>query len=270
MISLDWKERLTQDINDFYNTKLLNRNYDIEIVYNVYPIRVNNAVPKEVIVFVAKELATKIGKNNTNYQDFYNTLWNNKGTNGKVCFIQLISRFIKRNPDFYLPIIEDKLTDEDSSMVHLLLEKAYLPMLKKNPGIYLNLIYKWLKSDNAELQLNLVKLLLKFSKSEDSYLAEILEKLKYSWLFGADATVKSATYFLKNVSTIDEELYLSFILKNKNTHDPALVEIICGSFNRYDDKLVPIVDQWAKSGNARLKKAAVNGQKFLKRKSKQV
>ncbi len=268
MISLDWKERLTHDVDEFYETKLLNKNYDIEIVYNVYPIRVHNAIPKEVIVFVAKELATKIGKNNTEYIDFYNSLWDEKGTNGKVCFIQLISRYIKRNPDFYLPVVEAKLKDDDTAMVHLLLEKTILPLMKKNPQTYLNLIYKWLKTDNSDLQLNLIKLLLKFSKSEDTYLSEILEKLKYSWLFGSEATIKSATYFLKNVSSIDNKLYISFFIKNKNTHDPSLVEIMCGSLNKYQEELLPIVEQWTKSGNARLKKAAITGHKYLIRKSK--
>jgi hypothetical protein len=270
MISLEWKERLTHDVNDFFINNLPKAKYDIEIIYNVYPVRVNNSIPKEVIVFVAKELAAKLDKKSTEYQEFYNTLWDKKGENGKLVMIYLFARFIKKNPDFFLPAIENKLEDKDSSMVNLLLEKTMLILLKKNPEKYLSLVFKWLKKDNSELQMNLLKLLLKYSKSEPEDLAKLLDKIKYLWLFGSESIVKSGIFFLKQVASIDSDLYVSFFVQNQKTHDPALVEILCGSLNDFHQELVPIVDSWTASGNARLKKAALTGQKHLKRKGKQL
>ncbi|MBN2830123.1 MAG: hypothetical protein JXR56_07375 [Candidatus Cloacimonetes bacterium] len=270
MISLEWKERLTHDVEDFFIHKLPKAKYDIEIIYNVYPIRVNNCIPKEVIVFVAKDLAAKLDKKSTEYIDFYDILWNKKGENGKLVLVYLFARFIKKNPEFFLPLIEAKLESQDSSMVSLLLEKTILVLMKKSPEKYLPLIFKWLKKDNAELQMNILKLLLKYYKNEPENLPAILDKLKYLWLLGSDSAVKGGIYFLKQVELIDDELYVSFFVQNQKTHDPALVEVLCGSLINYHSELVPIVDNWTNSGNARLKKAALAGQKHLKRKGKQL
>ncbi|MDP8232297.1 MAG: hypothetical protein P9L91_06455 [Candidatus Zophobacter franzmannii] len=270
MISLEWKERLSKDVNDFFINKLPQKNYDIEIVYNVYPIRVHNTIPREVITFVAKELGTKLNKNREAYLDFYNTLWDEKGDNGQIIMAYLFAKFIKKSPDFFLPIVEAKLEGEDTPIENLLLEKTILPLIKDKPEKYLPLIFKWLKRDDADLQLHFIKLLVKYCKSEPDHLSEILEKIKYSWLLGSDASVKSGTFFLKQVASMNEEIYLSFFEANQKTHDPSLVEVMCGSLTSYYAELEPIINQWTKSGNARLKRAALTGQKLLKRKGKQI
>ena len=45
MISLDWKERLKKDTIDFAERKLPAHDYDIDIIYNAYPQRIDNKIP---------------------------------------------------------------------------------------------------------------------------------------------------------------------------------------------------------------------------------
>ena len=74
MISLDWKERLKKDTIDFYERKLPQKDYDIDIIYNAYPERIDNKIPQAVITFVGKNLAAKLAKNADKYYDFFDYL----------------------------------------------------------------------------------------------------------------------------------------------------------------------------------------------------
>ena len=62
MISLDWKERLIQDSIDFFERKLPAGDYDFDIIYNVYPKRTDNKIPRDVVVLVASTLSNKMVK----------------------------------------------------------------------------------------------------------------------------------------------------------------------------------------------------------------
>ena len=71
MISLDWQERLKMDTQDFIERKLPKGNYDIDIVYNAYPQRIDGNIPHAVITLVGKTIAAKIYKDADKYFDFY-------------------------------------------------------------------------------------------------------------------------------------------------------------------------------------------------------
>ncbi|MCK4695739.1 MAG: hypothetical protein KAT74_08245, partial [Candidatus Cloacimonetes bacterium] len=92
MISLDWKERLIKDTIDFFERKLTQGDYDIDIVYNAYPQRIDNKIPHAVITLVGKTLARKIFKTADQYFEFYKYLIENKGENGIIIFAYIMAR----------------------------------------------------------------------------------------------------------------------------------------------------------------------------------
>ncbi|HCX73926.1 MAG TPA: hypothetical protein DHM37_09430, partial [Candidatus Cloacimonas sp.] len=103
MISLDWKERLKKDTLDFYQRKLPQKDYDIDIVYNAYPERIDNKIPQAVITLVGKTLASKLAKNADQYVEFYDYILKHKGEYGYIMFAYLMAKAVKKNPDFFLP-----------------------------------------------------------------------------------------------------------------------------------------------------------------------
>lgn len=89
MLTIDWKERLNMDAEDYLNNKLPNGDYDFEIIFNAYPERINGKIPAEVINYVAGVLVHKIGKNHEQYLPFYQQLWVKKGNTAKPLLLTL-------------------------------------------------------------------------------------------------------------------------------------------------------------------------------------
>jgi hypothetical protein len=51
-----------------------------------------------------------------------------------------------------------------------------------------------------------------------------------------------------------------------SSRDPQSAEILCASVMSYHPEIEEIVENWTKSGNARLKKAAMAAQRILNKK----
>lgn len=269
MISLDWKERLVLDSQDYMKRKLPAGDYDFDIIYNAYPERVDNKIPRDVIVLVATTLSSKMTKNYEQYKPFLEYIWEKKGENGKLAFACIISKFLKKSPEEYLEYIKPYLFKSQSATdIHILLEKAVYPLLKKSGAQYFDIFIQWIREDNEAVNNTLIKTILKVFKSESDILRQFSRKIENRWLNATPAYIKTSAFYLKQLQKIDESGYLSLYDSYKNTREPAFVEILCGGLAIYTPELEIYFENWSKSGNARVKKAGITGLKFLIKKKR--
>ncbi|HNX00221.1 MAG TPA: hypothetical protein PLE74_07250 [Candidatus Cloacimonadota bacterium] len=267
MISLDWKERLMKDTEDFIQSKLPKGDYSFEIIYNAYPQRIGTHVPKEVITLVAKKMADLLVKVSENHMDFYLALWKNKGENGRLAFVYIISKLITKKTEVFTQLLEKVIyMSPEQPEIALLLDKAFLPIMKKNFSANLQLIFKWLNADNEHIQMNAAKLLSRICKMYPEQLEPIFHKMENTWLNASPGMTKANIFFLKSLYAIDANYYQSIYPKYRNSRDPYVVEILCNSIMCHTPEMEEIIENWTHSGNAKLKKAALIGYKAIKRK----
>jgi hypothetical protein len=269
MISLDWKERLIKDTDDFVENKLVKGDYQIGIIYNSYPVRAGHHIPHEVLSLVAKEICSRVIKNHKDYIEFYDYLWNEGGENGKFVATTIYSKCITKDAHFYFDKMVEYLdATDDVADITLLLDKLFLPLIKKYPEKYLAYAYNWIASNRLPLEQASIKVLVKFCKAKKDYAKPVLRHLENKWVYASSEMMKIYSQFLKEIGKFDKELFMETFEYYSTTHDPNIVEILTASVSFYDEKLFEIVDAWTKSGNARLKKSALNCRKVLKRKMK--
>jgi hypothetical protein len=267
MISMDWKERLVKDTEDFIQSKLPKRDYAFEIIYNGYPQRIGTHVPKEVVTLVAKKMADLLVKVSENYMEFYLSLWQDKGENGRLAFIYIMAKLITKKTDVFTQLIEKVIyATPGEPDVALLLDKAFLPIIKKNYSVNLQRVFKWLYSDNEHLQLDAAKLLSKLCKMDKTQIEPIFHKMENSWINANPGMTKANVFFLKSLYAIDSDYYKGIYTKYRNSRDPFAVEILCNSIMCCTPDMETIIESWTHSGNAKLKKAALVGLKAVRRK----
>jgi hypothetical protein len=272
MISLDWKERLKLDTVDFVSRKLPQGDYDIDIVYNAYPKRVDNNIPSEVIVFVGKTLAGKLTKKFEEYIGFYDYLWDKKGENGRLIFAYVMKSATRRKPDLFLEYLLKKMKGcRNYTDINLVLNKAVFPLLKKDGKKYIDLVYNWLEMDNSELHKAIIGLFIKAAKNDPSLLGYIFHKMTGQWLNPKSYTVRDSIQFLKASYKIDPNFYFSVYDDFKKSRTPIFVDILCHAVIPVKEPeaakmIYDCLNNWTKSGNVRIKKAAASGLKLLKKK----
>ncbi|MFB3845047.1 MAG: hypothetical protein ACE14O_04775 [Candidatus Cloacimonadaceae bacterium] len=266
MITIDWKERLTNDTLDYLNNKLPKQDYDFDIIFNWYPERVNGRIPSEVIQLVTKVMALNIGKQHENYLPFYQYLWEKKGESGKLAFTLFMARFLPKKPAVYGPLLEKVMQKADAHDINLILEKVYLPLFKKEPEAYLSKLYAWLESDYEPLRKQATNFLIRLLKLKPEIIPQVLKHLQNRWVLPLPDVVPTNAAILKAIWKINPELMTELFREYKSTRDPQTVEILCGSITSFRPELMPIVENWTRSGNARLKKAATAAFRILQKK----
>jgi hypothetical protein len=267
MISLDWKERLIKDTEDFYTRKLSKGDFDIDIVYNAYPQRIDNKIPQAVITLVGKTLAAKLAKTADQYFDFYDYLMANKGEQGIIIFSYLMARAVKKKPEIFLQYLEKILLScEEQKICNLIVDKALHPLIKKDPVKYLDLLNGWIKKDNQHLSLSIQKLLIKLIHRDASLIKPIFDKLESSWLYATPTMVKLNYHLLKEIYKSDKDFYLAVYKNYQNTRNPVFAEILSDAICVKDPVIEKMVDLWSHSGNIKLKKIGIHSQKILKKK----
>lgn len=267
MISLDWQERLKMDTKDFVEMKLPNGSYDIDIVYNAYPQRIDGNIPNAVITLVGKTIASRIYKEADKYFDFYDYILKNKGEQGGMIFAYIMARAIKKQPVLFLNYLEEFFFNtKDQKTSNLVMNKAIYPLLKKNALDHLDLIINWVKRDNEMLEESLFKLLRKLIGFDTSLIGPIFKKLELSWLYATPNIIKLNTKFLKAIYKKDKKFYLNVYKNYQTTRNPIFAEILCESICCYDDNIQSLCDTWSHSGNIKVKKIGLHGQKLLKKK----
>lgn len=266
MITIDWKERLTQDAIYYLENKLPKQDYDFDIIFNWYPERVNGRIPSEVIQLVVKVLAQKINKQHEQYIPFYQYLWDKKGENGKTAFVCFMARFFTKKPVVYQPLIEKNMLKGTAHDITAILEKVFFPLFKKQTEPYLSMVYPWLENGYEPLRKQAASYVVKMMKLKPEVTPMITKHLQNRWGYTLTEAIPIHISILKAIQKIDAEAFLNVFHEYKITRDPQTVEILCGSITDYCADLVPIVENWTHSGNARLKKAATSAYKILMRK----
>ena len=268
MLPLDWKERLKKDTIDFFETKIPKHDYDIDIIYNGYPIRVDNNIPFEVINFVAKMLAPKCAKNPKDYIDFYDYIWSNKGESGKLIFSIITSKIIKKDPIFFLDYIKEKLvTEKNQHITNILLNKSVYPYLKNNND-QVHILIKWLQIENKVFISEIEKLMTKLMSNNHDLITVFFKKLEKNWMNASEKEVNVNIAFLKDLKKVDLEFYTNVYLKYKNTRNPAYIDILAHSIKIYHPVIEEMVGKWCMSGNIRVKKAGLYANKIVKKEKK--
>ncbi len=267
MISLDWKERLIKDTKDFIERKLPAGDYDIDIIYNAYPQRIDNNIPHAVITLVGKTFGSKLNRKYDNFLPFYDYLIHEKGDNGRMIFAYIMARAIKSKPELFIPYIEKFLVStKDQKSCNLVIDKTIFPLLKKKPHAYIDLVANWIKKDNDLLSLSLQKMLVKLIAYDPTLIKPIFSKLEISWLYATHNMIRVSTNFLKAIYKIDSKFYFSVYENYKSTRNPIFAEILCNAICCYNKTLQNTCDHWAMSGNINMKKIGIHGQKLLKKK----
>ncbi len=267
MISIDWKARLKKDTEDFLNKKLPNKDFDIDIIYNAYPERIDNKVPKDIIVLVSKHIASEVSKNPETHMDFFDYLWKTKGENGKIALSIILAKLVKMDPRKYIDYSGTLLkTCKEITHAQFILDKAVYPIVKKYPDTFLDKIIKWLGGNNSILKQAIMKLLIKLIRADNNLIKPVFRKLEGLWLYANEDMIHFNIDFLKAVSKINPDFYRNIFVSYKISRNPVFIEILTGSINSYDQEIFDIVENWTKSGNARLKKAALAAHKIMIRK----
>jgi hypothetical protein len=266
MITIDWKERLTNDTTDYLANKLPRQNYDFDIIFNWYPERVNVHIPNEVIQLVVKVMAQKIGKLHEQYIPFYQYLWDKKGENGKMAFIYFLSKFFPKKPAIYLPMLEKAMQKAGTHEITAIFEKVFLPLFKKSTEPYLSQVYPWLDSNHEPLRKQAAAYLVRMMKLKPEIIPSVLHHQQNKWVLSSTYVVANNVAILKAIHKINPEAFMNVYREYKSTRDPQTVEILCGAILDYHPELLPIVENWTHSGNARLKKAATAAYKILLKK----
>ncbi len=266
MITIDWKERLTKDTQYYLDNKLPKQDYDFEIIFNWYPERVNGRIPNEVIQLVTKVMAHKIGKLHEQYIPFYQYLWDKKGENGKMAFINFMSIFLTKKPAVYLPIIEKAMLKASAHDISVIFEKIFLPLFKKQTEPYLTQVYAWLENNYEPLRKQATAFLIKMLKCKPEIIPAVIKHQQNRWVYTIVDGVLINVTILKAIWKLNPDAMLQIFKEYHTTRDPQTVEILCGAISDYQPELVPYVENWTHSGNARLKKAATAAYKILQKK----
>nr|MDK2850464.1 hypothetical protein [Candidatus Cloacimonadota bacterium] len=266
MLTIDWKERLTLDTEDYLKNKLPRKDYDFEIIFNAYPERVNGKIPSEVVTFICSIMVQRLGRRHADYIPFYRHLWLKKGDYGKLAFSAILAKVLNKKPELYLPLLEEMMQSGTASQVNALLDKVMLPLLRKYPEKYLSHVYQWSKSDNENIASSAINLLTKLIKRRKDLLPDVLSQFQHQWSYPLGNLQSLHVQFLKTVAKLDPQLYASIWKEYGISRDPQIVELLSSSIISYNQDFDEIVENWVKSGNARVKKAGLTAQKILNKK----
>lgn len=266
MLTIDWKERLSKDTAEYLHKKLPNNDFDFEIIFIAFPERVDGEIPPAVVNHVAKTIVQKLGKNHDKYLAFYKHLWEKKGEAGQTAFITIMRRLLPKKPELYMPMVQKAVNTAPESQLNSLLDKVMLPLLRKQPEKYMNLAYEWVSSHKDVIRKQTVNLLVKLMRREPELRQEVVQHFVNQWLQPLEEQATDHVALLKAVYRMDPELYLELWEQHGQTRDPQSAEILCASILDYHPKIEEAVEPWTKSGNARLKKAALSAQRLLQKK----
>ncbi|HOH97771.1 MAG TPA: hypothetical protein PL188_05615 [Candidatus Cloacimonadota bacterium] len=266
MLTIDWKERLTLDTDDYLQHKLPKQDYDFEIIFIAYPERVNGKIPSDVITFVAGVIAQRMGKKHADFMPFYRHLWTKKGDYGKQAFATFLSKLTPKKPEIYLGLMEEVMSKADPHDINSLLDKVMLPLLRKHPEKYLSRVFAWTKGTNPELQKQALNLLIKLIKRREDLAKEVLSHIQHAWAYPLGDVQSLHVQLLKTIARLNPELYLNVWHEYGIYREPQIVELLCASVQDYLPQLEEILLPWTKSGNARVKKASNAAYKLLMKK----
>ena len=271
MIPIDWKNRFSKDCIDFVEKRLPKEDYDIGIVYNVYPVRVNRAVPDEVIVFIAKKLAKALIKTKQDHFKFYKYLWNKKYFQGKLLCCTMFSVFLKSDPDFFFLIEKDFVQTAKDDDLTLLINKGLSSLFKLDIAKTIKIVNTLIKIDNKIIDSKLKSLLVKTIKGDEASVDFIIDKTMWQWEALSKNGVGFFSKLLREIFKLFPSKYNQLFVRLSATMQPSVIEILCLSIDKnitISKEIKEQISQWTNSGNNRIKKSALSTMKKITRKRK--
>ena len=267
MITYDWQQRLRQDTLDYLEHKIPNKDYDFEIIYNAYPERVNGEVPQPVITFVAKEMRKVIQNDPDTYLDFLLYIQKHKGESGKKIFNYVMSKVaLKHHGDYDNIFFTALLETHDKGEIKKIFDNIILPLLKKYPDKYIDEIINTVRKEPQDDVIECsFKTLCKYMKTNKIQAKIINQKIDSFWNSENKAIRHGIVEILKCIFKIDKRLYRDNYRTYQTTYNPNFIDILTDAICENSKLIREIVERWEKSGNIRIKKAAYNAQKTLKK-----
>ena len=268
MITIDWKVRFNNDVELFFKKRLPQKDFDVSIIYNVYPVRINRKIPDEVIVFIANALAKRLIKNKQEYFDFYSYLWKKKGDNGKLFCSTLFFVFLKEDISFFFEIEKEYIKNIDDEYLPYILNISLRGLLKNDLVKIENIIRALIAMNRKLIDTKILKLLIKDIKKDIDIIDFIFDKLVEDWSKLSTGGITLFSKLMKQVYTLSPEKYTHIFKKLSSTVEPEEIEVLCLSVTaKMDfDKIVETkLLQWCKSGNNRVKKCAIAAKNRIKR-----
>ncbi len=265
MISYDWQQRLKKDCKDFLNNKIPNRDYDFEIIYNAYPERANGEIPQYVTTFVAKKLAKNIARKPDQFIDFLQFIQKNKGDVGKKIFNIIMQKVALKNPGKYDRMLIDLVKEtEDENSLRKIFDNIIFPLLKKYPEKYIDELIEWLRVNNNKYIIeNIFRSLSNYIKVNKEEAKDIFENCESFWNSENQSIRAGNIKILKRIFKVNPELYREIYNNYQSTYNPNFIEILASAVSE-DSKIIrQVIERWNKSGNVRIKKAAVIANKNI-------
>lgn len=267
MITYDWQQRLKKDTLDFLEHKVPEHDFDFEIIYNIYPERVNGEVPQPVITFVAKEMRKVIQNDPDPYINFLLYIHIEKGENGKKIFNYVMNKVTIKHPGAYDKILKKAITElNEKSDIKKFFDSIILPLLKKYPEKYLDEIISIIRSESNEDIIDYsFSILCKYMKSNKKKVKETYRKIESFWSSDKESVRMGIVQILKCIFKLDNRFYHDIYKEYQTTYNPNFIEILSEGICEDSSLMHEIIERWEKSGNVRIKKAAHSAQKTLKK-----
>ncbi len=258
MINVDWRDRFDKDIDFFVKERLPSADYDMGVIYRIFPIREEGMVPQEVLDYVAKKIA-KCGKELNS--EFFAYAWNKLGKEGKYISVILFADLSKKNEKFYQEIVIPYLQKAHGEILDLMIKKIVAPALRKDLGKGLDTILMLVQKEETKINKSLLSVLGSDFKKRPEFIETVFSKLSVLISEGGDVTDKFFIDLLKKIAKIDPKIFSGIFCELSRTKDGHVIEVLSKSIFVKDDAVNAEVESWGTSGNAKIKKSFVRAKK---------
>ncbi len=252
MINIDWKSRFDKDIKLFIDERLPSADYDVGVIYRIYPIRDDGMVPMEVLEYIGKRL-TKAG--DALLPEFFEFLWHKLGKEGKALLVTIFAELSKKKEGFYQETVVTYIEKARGEVLDLMIKKIVAPALKKDVSKEIDTIVMLAKKEQEGINKSLLSVLASgFKKNPDS-IEDCFAQLSPLISEGSEVTDKFFVDLLKKIAKIDKAIFIKLFCKMSKTKDGHIVEVLSKAIFVKDDQIKAEVDSWGVSGNAKIKKS---------------
>ncbi len=258
MINVDWKDRFDKDIDFFVDERLPSADYDVGVIYRIFPIREEGMVPQEVLDYVGKKIA-KCGKELN--QDFFAYVWGKLGKEGKYLSVVLFSELAKKDEKFYQEIVTPYLKKAHGEILDMMIKKIVAPALRKDVGKGLDTILMLVQKEETSINKSLLSVLGSDFKKRPEFIETAFSKLSMLISEGGDETGKFFIDLLKKIAKIDEKIFSDIFCELSRTKDGHVIEVLSKAIFVKTDAVEAEVESWGTSGNAKIKKSFVRAKK---------
>ncbi len=252
MINIDWKGRFDKDVKFFIDQRLPQADYDVGVIYRIYPIRDEGMVPLEVLEYIGKRVA-KAG--DLLVPDFFDYLWSKLGKEGKAILVIVFAEVVKKNGDFYQQTVVPYLEKAHGEILSLMIKKIVAPALKKDVAKGIDTIVMLAQKEQEEINKSLLTVLGSGFKKNPELIETCFAQLSGLISEGGEVTDKFFVDLFKKIAKLDAEIFTKIFCELSKTKDGHIVEVLSKSVFEKNEQINAEVDSWGVSGNAKIKKS---------------